>query len=164
MALAYFKTHRPKNSLIFAAFDGEEEGLRGSLAFVKAPPVDAGAIRIDLNMDMIGRDPTDRLFVVGLHRQPALRPFVDQIAATAPVKLLIGHDTPGEKEDWTDESDHYTFLQAHIPALYFGVEDFAQHHQPSDKFETMSFDFYVRAVETMIQVTEYFDAHLAAIK
>ena len=145
------------------AFDGEEEGLRGAQAFVKAPPVPAASIGIDLNMDMIGRDPNDKLFVVGIHRQPNLRPFVDRVAASAPVKLLIGHDTPGEKEDWTDESDHYAFMQAHIPALYFGVEDFDQHHQPTDKFETMTFDFYVRAVETMIQAVKEFDAHLDAV-
>jgi hypothetical protein len=160
---AYISAHRTANSVIFVAFDGEEEGLRGAQAFVKAPPVPAASIGIDLNMDMIGRDPNDKLFVVGIHRQPNLRPFVEHVAAAAPVKLLIGHDTPGEKEDWTDESDHYAFMQAHIAALYFGVEDFDQHHQPTDKFETMTFDFYVRAVETMIQAVKEFDAHLDAV-
>jgi hypothetical protein len=159
---AYVSAHRTANSIIFAAFDGEEEGLRGAQAFVKAPPVPAGSIGMDLNMDMIGRDPNDKLFVVGIHRQPRLRPLVEQVAARAPVRLLIGHDTPGEKEDWTDESDHYAFMQAHIPALYFGVEDFDQHHQPTDKYETMTFDFYVRAVETMILAVQEFDAHLDA--
>jgi hypothetical protein len=160
----YFSTHRPANSIIFAAFDGEESGLQGAYAFVKTPPVEAATIGVDLNMDMIGRDPADKLFVVGIYRQPNLRPLVEAIAEKAPVKLLIGHDTPGEKEDWTNESDHYAFMQAHMPALYFGVEDFDQHHQPTDKFETMSFDFYVRAVETMIKATQYFDAHLADVK
>jgi hypothetical protein len=160
---AYFAAHRPANSIIFVAFDGEESGLRGAQAFVKQPPVDASALGIDLNMDMIGRDPDDKLFVVGIHLQPSLRPYVERIAAGAPVKLLIGHDTPGEKEDWTNESDHYPFIQAKIPALYFGVEDFDQHHQPTDKFETMTLDFYVRAVETLIRATQEFDAHLDEI-
>jgi hypothetical protein len=160
---SYVAGHRTGHSIIFAAFDGEEEGLRGAQAFVKAPPVLAGSMGIDLNMDMIGRDPNDKLFVVGITRQPQLRPFVEHVAAHAPVKLLIGHDTPGEKEDWTDESDHYAFMQAHIPAVYFGVEDFDQHHQPTDKFETMTFDFYVRAVETMILAVQEFDAHLDAV-
>jgi Zn-dependent M28 family amino/carboxypeptidase len=125
--------------------------------------VDASALGIDLNMDMIGRDPDDKLFVVGVYLQPSLRPYVERIAAGAPVKLLIGHDTPGEKEDWTNESDHYPFIQAKIPALYFGVEDFDQHHQPTDKFETMTLDFYVRAVETLIKATQEFDVHLDEI-
>jgi Zn-dependent M28 family amino/carboxypeptidase len=161
---SYFAAHRPAHTIIFCAFDAEEKGLRGGRAFVKSPPIDPKDIGIDLNMDMIGRDPDDKLFVVGIYRQPNLRPFVEAIAAKAPVKLLIGHDTPGEKEDWTTESDHYAFMQAGIPALYFGVEDFDQHHQSTDKFETMTFDFYIRAVETMVQATQYFDAHLADLR
>lgn len=158
----YFSAHRPSHSLVFVAFDAEEAGLRGSEAFVTHPPVDAATIAIDLNMDMIGRDPDDKLFVVGTYLQPALKPFVEKIAAAAPVKLLIGHDNPNEKtvEDWTKDSDHYSFIEAKIPALYFGVEDYGQHHKATDDYETMSFDFYVRAVETMVQAVKLFDAEL----
>ena len=98
--------------------------------------------------------------MVGTFLQPALKRSVETVAATAPVKLLIGHDNPNEKgvEDWTKDSDHYSFIQAKIPALYFGVEDYEQHHKATDDYETMSFDFYVRAVETMVQVVKVFDA------
>jgi Zn-dependent M28 family amino/carboxypeptidase len=162
----YFSTHPPAHSLLFVAFDAEEAGLRGSTAFVKQPPVDAAALAIDLNMDMIGRDPDDKLFVVGTYLQPALKPFVERIAAGAPVKLLIGHDNPNEKnvEDWTKDSDHYSFIQAKIPALYFGVEDYPQHHKATDDYDTMTFDFYVRAVETMVQAVKLFDAELERLQ
>ena len=50
------------------------------------------------------------------------------------------------------DSDHYAFMQAKIPALYFGVEDFDQHHKATDDFATITQGFYVRAVETMIAV------------
>jgi Zn-dependent M28 family amino/carboxypeptidase len=156
----YFSTHRPAHSLLFVAFDGEEAGLQGARAFVASPPVDASAIVVDLNMDMIGRDPDDKLFVVGTRLQPQLKPFIDRIAAGAPVKLLTGHEDPTEKEDWTRDSDHYAFMSARIPALYFGVEDFDQHHKPTDDYETMTLDFYVRAVETLIKAVQDFDAHL----
>lgn len=159
----YFSEHRPSHTLVFVAFDAEEAGLRGSEAFVKHPPVDPASIAIDLNMDMIGRDPDDKLFVVGTFLQPALKPFVEKIAAAAPVKLLLGHDNPNDKnvEDWTRDSDHYSFMQAKIPALYFGVEDYGQHHKATDDYETMSFDFYVRAVETMVQAVKVFDAEVS---
>jgi Zn-dependent M28 family amino/carboxypeptidase len=158
----YFTAHRPAHSLLFVAFDGEEAGLRGSEAFVKQPPVDAGAMAIDLNMDMIGRDPNDKLFVVGTFLQPFLKPLVQQIAAVAPVKVLMGHDDPAQKdvEDWTKDSDHYAFIEAKIPALYFGVEDFDQHHKATDDYETITFDFYIRAVETMVDAVKVFDAGL----
>jgi Zn-dependent M28 family amino/carboxypeptidase len=156
----YFSAHRPANTVIFAAFDAEEDGEFGSLAFVKSPPVDAPLIGIDLNMDMIGREPDDRLFVVGVALQPFLKPFIERIAKTAPVKLLMGHEDPAQREDWTQDSDHYSFIKAKMPALYFGVEDFEQHHNSTDDYDTMSYDFYVRAVETMIVAAKDFDAHL----
>ncbi len=162
----YFSVHKPAHSILFVAFDGEESGLRGSTAFLKQPPVDASSLAIDLNMDMIGRDPNDKLFVVGTYLQPFLKPLVEKIASAAPIKLLIGHDDPNQKdvEDWTRDSDHYSFIQAKIPALYFGDEDFDEHHKATDDFETITYNFYIGAVETMVEAVKVFDANLETLK
>jgi Zn-dependent M28 family amino/carboxypeptidase len=160
----HFSANRPLNSLIFAAFDAEEQRLQGSRAFVARPPVDAKALALNINMDMLARDPDDKLFVVGAFRQPYLKPIVERIAATAPVTLLMGHETPGDREDWTQQSDHYAFMEAKIPALYFGVEDFAHLHRPTDDYDTLTHDFYVRAVETMIAAIRAFDADLDLVE
>ena len=167
----YFVKNPPAHSIIFAAFDAEESGLRGARAFVaqlagpvdEAPPVDGSALSaliINLNMDMIGRDSNNLLYVVGTYSQPDLKPVIERVAASATVKLTMGHDDPTKKdvENWTGSSDHAAFCQAKIPCLYFGVEDFENHHKATDKYETMTHDFYVRVVETMIQVTRAFDA------
>ena len=166
----YFVKNPPAHSIIFAAFDAEEGGLRGARAFVaqllrpvpipdEARPPLADPI-INLNMDMIGRDPNNLLYVSGTYSQPALKPVIERVAASAPVKLTMGHDDPTKKdvENWTGSSDHAAFCEAKIPCLYFGVEDFENHHKATDKYETMTHDFYVRVVETMIQVTKAFDA------
>ena len=162
----YFSAHRPAHTIIVAAFDGEESGTRGSLAFVRTPPVDLASIAVNVNLDMIGRDPDDKLYAVGTHWYPFLKPYLDRVAASAPVKLLFGHDDPQQRgvEDWTKDSDHYPFHQAKIPFIYLGVEDFDQHHKATDDYETMSHDFYVRAVETALHVLQEFDANLEAIQ
>jgi Zn-dependent M28 family amino/carboxypeptidase len=160
----YFSAHKPVNSLIFAAFDGEESGLRGARAFVATPPVDAASMIINLNMDMIGRDPNDLLYVVGTRQQVFLKPMIERIAKDAPVKLVMGHDDPTEKENWTTDSDHAAFCQAKIPCLYFGVEDFDQHHKATDDFATMTHGFYVRAVETMVRAVQEFDKSLDEVE
>jgi len=160
----YFTAHKPANSLIFVAFDGEESGLRGARAFVASPPVDAASLIINLNMDMIGRDPKDLLYVVGTRQQTFLKPMIERIAAKAPVTLVMGHDDPTEKENWTTDSDHAAFCQAKIPCLYFGVEDFDQHHRATDDFATMTHGFYVRAVETMLRAVEEFDKSLDEVE
>jgi len=160
---AYFLAHRPATSLIFAAFDGEEAGLLGSRAFVRAPPVDRNAILINLNLDMIGRDPSNTLWVVGTARQPALRPLIERAATGAPVSLRMGYENAAGGQDWTRDSDQWAFLEGGLPALYFGVEDFALLHHPDDDFERMTIDFYIRAVETMVQVIEMADADAEAL-
>jgi putative aminopeptidase FrvX len=161
----YFSAHPPANSLIVAAFDGEESGLRGANAFLKTPPVPVTSMAVNVNLDMIGRDPADTLYAAGTYAYPFLKPYVDRVASKAPVKLLAGHDDPTKKsvEDWTRDSDHYAFHQQKIPFIYLGVEDFDQHHKATDDYETMSHDFYVRAVETAIRLIQEFDANLDAI-
>jgi len=160
----YFSSHTPRNSFIFAAFDAEELGLLGSQAFVKQPPVDVQLLSLNLNLDMIGREQDRKLFVVGTARQPFLRPTIEAIARNASVRLLMGHENPAEPEDWTADSDHYSFMQAKIPALYFGVEDFKEHHQATDDYESMTVHFYAKAVETLVQVVGQFDANLESIE
>ena len=164
----YFTTHRPENSLIFAAFDAEESGDRGSAAWLTSTPVDIASIIADVNMDMIGRDPDPKLFAVGTKANPVLKPVLEEVMSKAPVKLMFGHETPGGRpdtpgEDWSKSSDHYSFQSAHIPAIYLGDEDFAQHHKATDKFETMSFDFYIGAVETSLLTVQSVDRHLDEI-
>jgi len=163
----YFAKHRPLNSLIVVACDGEEAGLRGSAAFAAAPPVPAASMIVNVNLDMIGRDPDDKLFAIGTLLNPYLKPLVEEVAKTAPVKLLIGHDDPNNKQldDWTRDSDHYSFWTAlKMPFIYLGVEDESQHHKPTDDYETITTDFYVRAVETSIALIRNFDKNLDLIQ
>jgi Zn-dependent M28 family amino/carboxypeptidase len=157
----YFRAHPPQHSLLFAAFDGEEEGLLGSSAFVRAPPVYPESIALNINIDMIGREDRNRLFVVGIGRQPFLAPYIATVAARAPVTLLNGHEGSSARGgDWTRDSDHYSFLSAGIPALYFGVEDEREIHRPTDDYETITYPFYVSAVETIIDAIREIDFHL----
>ena len=160
----YFSEHRPLHSLIFASFDAEEIGLQGSREFVQNPPVAASRLAVNLNFDMIGRESENRLFVVGAAAQPVLKPFIQTATEGAPTRLIMGHEDPRQPEDWTRDSDHYSFMEAGIPALYFGVEDFEQHHKATDDYETITFDFYVRAVETLVRVVKEFDANLDSLK
>jgi hypothetical protein len=164
---AYFAKHRPANSLIVVACDGEEANLKGSAAFVAAPPVPAASMIVNVNLDMIGRDPDDKLFAIGTVLNPYLKPLVEEVAKTAPVKLLIGHDDPNNKQldDWTRDSDHYSFWTAlKMPFIYLGVEDESQHHKPTDDYETITYDFYIRAVETSIALIRNFDKNLDLIQ
>lgn len=148
----YFTEHPPGHSMVLAAFDAEEKGLQGARAFVTAPPVDLDRILLDLNLDMISHSDS-LLFVAGTYQYRFLRPLVEGIRARPPVVLHVGHDRPSlGSDDWTDSSDHAPFHHAGIPFLYFGVEDHPDYHRPTDRFDTINRDFYVAAVETILDV------------
>jgi Zn-dependent M28 family amino/carboxypeptidase len=136
-------------SVVFAALDAEEIGLRGARAFVASPPVPLASIVANLNMDMVSRSDAGELYVAGTYHSPQLIPFVDRVASRAPVMLLMGYDDPRlGPDDWTSQSDHYAFHQAGIPFLYLGVEDHPDYHRPTDVFEKIDQSFFVNAVRT----------------
>ena len=122
---------------------------------------------VNVNMDMIGRDPGNKLFAVGTHQYPFLRPLIEA-AVQPPVVLAFGHDTPGRaaagaEQDWTTDSDHYVFHEAGIPFVYFGVEDFDQQHKATDDSSTIGRDFLAGAAATVVATVHQFDAHLEEI-
>ena len=164
MALAaYFAEHEPRHSIIFAAFDAEEGGLRGARAFVDQPPVQLKQIVVNLNMDMISHNDRE-LYVVGTHHSPFLRPFVERVVADVEISLPFGHDSPElGNDDWTNQSDHAPFHRNGIPFLYFGVEDHPDYHRPTDVFRSINPDFYEKAVNAILRVTLELDKNLEPV-
>jgi hypothetical protein len=155
MAIAAFvKAHPLAHSVAFVAFDAEELGLRGSRAFVAAPPFPRERMRLDINLDMIGRSDAGRLFVSGVHHTPSLRGVVEAAARMSTVPVHLGHDRPfyltGSTDDWTSASDHGSFHDAGVPFLYFGVEDHADVHQPTDTANRIDAAFHAAAAETVL--------------
>jgi len=59
----YFSQNPPRHTILFAAFDGEELGLLGSKAFVMDEKAPLGNIKLNINMDMIGRNDNHEIYV-----------------------------------------------------------------------------------------------------
>lgn len=159
-----FKARRPKHTVIFVFFDGEEEGLQGAKAFVAAPPVPLDRMALDLNLDMIGTNGKNELYVSGAYAFPWMKARLEAVAADARVKLLLGHDDPKlGADDWSNQSDHWAFGLAGRPWIYFGVEDHPEYHRPSDDFATVPQDFFRNAAATVVAAALAFEADLDAI-
>lgn len=153
---AYFAAHPPRHTLLFAAFDAEEQGCRGSGTFAREPPIPLDRLVLDVNMDMIGRSAPGRLFVAGTHHHPGFLPLLREAAARSAVALHAGHDRPiwrtGLVADWSTGSDHSPFFERGLPFLYFGVEDHEDYHAPGDTFERIDGEFFAGAAETILDV------------
>lgn len=158
---AYFKENPPHHNLLFIAFDGEEEGLQGSKAFVAHADSLLKKIKLVINMDMISHSAKNELYACGTHQFPKLKPYLESAAKESQIKLLFGHDKPEDGHDnWVNQSDQGSFYAAGMPFIYFGVEDHPDYHQLSDEFNTIKPSFFYPAVETILQAVKNLDRYL----
>ena len=159
----WFKAHPPRHTIVFAAFDGEEQGLQGARAFLAALPFPKAQLALNLNLDMVSRNDRNEIFVAGTRYNPSLIPLVAKAAARSTVGVKLGHDLPQQKgstDDWTGSSDHGPFHQAGVPFLCFGVEDHADYHGPGDTFARIEPAFFTSVANLLVDVAATLDAEL----
>lgn len=145
----YFAKAQPNHTLVFAAFDKEEGGLRGARAFVE-DSVFLEKVVLNVNMDMISQNTVNELYAVGTSHYPHFKPVLESIE-TGEISLLFGHDTPDlGYNDWTSASDHGAFHAKGVPFIYFGVEDHEHYHKATDEFATVPLEFYKSSVQVIL--------------
>lgn len=158
--MEYFRSNKPRHTLIFAALDGEEMGLQGAKAFLEDERIPLENIALNINMDMISINDKNELYVAGTHHYPNLKPIIEKIDPQ-PLNLKLGHDSPDlGSDDWTGQSDHGAFHKKEIPFLYFGVEDHAHYHKSTDDFENVNQEFFVRAAHAILDCILALDSSL----
>ena len=154
-------------TVVFAAFDAEEAGLQGAKSFLIAPPFPKERISLNVNLDMVSRNDKREIFIAGTHPWPRLKAPLELVAKRAPITVLFGHDKPaaiaGGVEDWTNQSDHGPFNSAKIPFVYFGVEDHADYHQPTDMADKINRGFFVDVAETVLDAVLQLDGAFATV-
>ena len=161
----YFSKNRPMHSMMFVALDAEEMGLQGANALVNDFPFTIEQVVLNINMDMISRNDNNELYAVGTYHYPKLKPVLEKASIGKSPKLMFGHDQPNiDSEDWTMSSDHALFHKNNIPFIYFGVEDHKDYHQPTDTFENIHPEFYVGAVQLILETLISFDKELIPLK
>ncbi len=105
---------RPKRSMLFVIFTGEEKGLLGSRYFAGRPTVPEKDIVADLNLDMfMPLFPLKKLHVQGLMESTLAE---DARAVGAAHGIEIATDPEPDRNSFT-RTDQYSFVQAGVPAL-----------------------------------------------
>ena len=162
-AAEYFAENPPKHDIAFLAFDAEEDGLGGAIAFVANPPMALDSVALNINFDMLARGDNGKLWASGTSHWPEMKPIVSGVAETAPVQIELGFDEGEARDDWTLLSDHAAFFRAGIPHIYFGVEDHVDYHKPSDDFEKIDQDWFLKSVDSVIMMAIAMDDALDEI-
>jgi Zn-dependent M28 family amino/carboxypeptidase len=106
---------RPRRSILFVALTAEEKGLIGSSYFADHPGLPAGGSLVaDINLDMpILTFAMEDIVVLGGERSSLGATYA---AAAAAEGLKVVPD-PAPEEMFFIRSDHYSFVQAGVPAV-----------------------------------------------
>ena len=154
----YFKKHAPTHRLIIAFFDAEEMGLRGSAHFVNSLDLQKENIVLNVNLDMVSRSDKRELYASGGFSYPDVKKKIQNLKTVKGITLRFGHDDPATgHDDWTNQSDQYSFHQKKIPFVYFGVEDHPDYHRATDDFEKVNTAFFSKSVETILSAIQALD-------
>ena len=158
------RTLAPRHPVLFVAFDAEELGLRGAEALVGSSLLPVPAVALNVNLDMVSRNDDNEIFAAGAYHTPWLKPILEDVQRRSAVKILFGHDRPmvkaGGVEDWTSQSDHGVFHQVGVPFVYFGVEDHADYHQPSDTADKIRPRFFGDVADMIVEAVVTLDREI----
>lgn len=143
----YFAKHPPEYSVAFMLFSGEEAGLMGSEHYVKNPVFPLKNIRFVINLDMTG-EATNGITVVNAIAREKEFAMLEKINAEKKYLPEI------KKRDQTKNSDHYSFSEAGVPAIFIytnGTKPF--YHDVFDVAEEISLDKVDNLAKMLIEFT-----------
>lgn len=125
---------RPRRTVVFALFDGEEAGLLGSHYFTTHPPLPLARCVADINLDMIGRNGPDSVYVIGSDIISRDLDAITRVAAwyIPNMSLDYRYDSLNDPQRIYYRSDHYSFASHDIPAFTFFSGFHPDYHQPTD--------------------------------
>ncbi|MEK6300701.1 MAG: M28 family peptidase [Acidobacteriota bacterium] len=128
---------KPKRSILFVAFSGEELGLLGSGAYTKNPALPLASTVAMLNMDMIGRLRQGSLFIGGVGTSPAWKPLLEKLNQTETGAASAGNGSGSRfqlsfSQDGFGPSDHQSFYVRDVPVLFFFTGTHDDYHKPTD--------------------------------
>jgi hypothetical protein len=150
VARALHGSTRPKRSILFVAYDGEERIFLGSYFYVTHPVVPLSQTIANLNLDMIGRNeddanwptPPDRnvnmVNVLGTRYNPALRRVIDRENRQEDLKLDYKMDTV-DPDSLGARSDHFWFATLHIPQVEFQTGLHPDYHTENDTWDRINY-------------------------
>jgi len=170
---------KPRRTIVFMAFSGEEEGLLGSNYYVNHPLVPIGNTVAMINMDMIGRMKDRKLIIGGVGTAKEWREMLgaqnaaQSMTASATsgsgptsgmqVPSLIAV-APGKsfdltlQEDGYGPSDHSSFYAKQIPVLFFWTGTHNDYHKPSDTYDKINYVDEARILGLVAQIIRQLDA------
>ncbi|MDE0359439.1 MAG: M28 family peptidase [Gammaproteobacteria bacterium] len=162
----------PRRSVLLAAWDFEERGLLGAWAWVENPLHPLEQTVAVLNMDMIGRNEevvvgggnrfrgldvqsgesnANAINIMGTTRSADLRSEVEQANAVVGLEMRFRYDN--HPIQLLRRSDHWPFMQAGVPALFYHTGLHPDYHRRDDVPERINWEKLEKVVRLVYQTS-----------
>jgi hypothetical protein len=140
------RAQRPRRSIVFVAFTGEEVGLLGSAHFAARGNIPHASMKAMLNMDMVGRLGNGPLIVYGVDTAEEWRALVERAAQDAGITVAMRGEGYGP-------SDHTSFYARDVPVLHFFTNVHGDYHAPGDDWQKIDADGLAKIVRMVTSIT-----------
>ncbi len=137
-ALAAMDPH-PRRSVLFLVTSGEERGLLGSRWYAGHPTVGLDSVVALINLDMIGRNAPDSVYLNGWGKSAVALEVVRQARRHADLGLAVGPDDEDRPVTPAD-SDHWPFQRRGIPYAFLYSGSHPDYHRPGDAPDRLDAD------------------------
>jgi len=128
---------RLPRALVFAAWSGEELGLLGSQHWTKSPALPLERCFANLNLDMVGRAKGMSCAIGAIGSSPAFAGLPARVNGELAIGLALELSDGSMAQG---SSDHQSFLNARVPALFFFSGLHEDYHKPSDDADKLNYD------------------------
>lgn len=131
--------------IVFIFYTGEEKGLLGSDYFVNNSENIENVI-VNINIDMVGRESEDSLFVVGSGKiSSELYDIVELInIETTKFHFDYTYDDESNPERIYFRSDHWKFAEKGIPIVFLTDMHSTDYHKPTDTPDKINYKKIVK--------------------
>jgi hypothetical protein len=144
---------RPKRTIVFAAFGGEEEGLLGSNYYVNHAVMPLANTVAMINMDMIGRMKDRKLVIGGVGTAKEWRDIITKGTADNARSFALTLN-----EDGYGPSDHSSFYGKQVPVLFFWTGTHVDYHKPTDTWEKINYSDQARVLDLVAYIVREVDS------
>lgn len=139
---------KPKRSILFIAFCGEEKGLFGSEFYVDNPLFPLEQTVAMLNLDMIGRNNPDSVEITGYSRCPELKDINEKMNEKTGFKFIYS-------EAHLAQSDHASFLRQNVPSLFYCTGEEPDYHHVTDEVKLINTEKAARVAKLVFFTAKY---------
>jgi hypothetical protein len=148
---------KPKRTVLFVAFDLEEQGLQGSAHFAAHPPRPFDKLKAFLTADLIGRSMgnvmDEYVYVLGSECSPGLRRLVNNAKPETGLTVgKLGADMVGGTR-FVARSDYGPFRDRRVPFLFVTTGVHPDYHKPTDLPDRVDYAKLARVSRWILELT-----------